>query len=178
MLDTCAELGGGTYAVDLNTGRALAWITYWTYGDYNPISHHLCAFPSADPVQGFEWINSTQGGKNFLIYGIPSNIETSAEGFNIYRVRYDGSQMELMENVSETTGLGLGVHVTIDPETAERYFVTDGQKDLLPSSSSTRMRRTSIPSSRSIAIIGKLRSTKSSRLAMRLVFRQTAGSSA
>lgn len=124
------KLGGSTYAVDLSTGRALAWISYWTYGDYNPISHHLCAFPSADPVQGFEWINSTQGGKNSLIYGIPTNIETPAEGFNIYRVRYDGSQMELMENVSETTGLGLGVHVTIDPKTAERYFVTDGQKDI------------------------------------------------
>src|SRR5262249_41730661 len=41
------KLGGGTYAVNLNTGRALAWISYWNYGDYNPISHHLCAFPSA-----------------------------------------------------------------------------------------------------------------------------------
>jgi hypothetical protein len=124
------KLGGGTYAVNLNTGRCLAWITYWPYGDYNPISHHLCAFPSADPTQGFEFINSTQGGKNSLIYGIPSNIETPAEGFNIYRVRYDGAQMEVMENVAETTGLGLGVHVNIDPKTAERYFVTDGQKDI------------------------------------------------
>ncbi|HEY1300767.1 MAG TPA: hypothetical protein VGF07_09735, partial [Stellaceae bacterium] len=124
------KLGGGTYAVNLNTGRCLAWITYWPYGDYNPISHHLCAFPSADPVQGFEWVNSTQGGKNSLIYGIPTNITTPAEGFNIYRVRYDGAQMEVMENVSETTGLGLGVHVNIDPATAERYFVTDGQKDI------------------------------------------------
>lgn len=124
------KLGGGAYAVDLQTGRALAWISYWTYGDFNPISHHLCAFPSADPVHGFEWINSTQGGKNSLIYGIPTSIETPAEGFNIYRVRYDGSQMEVMENVAETTGLGLGVHVTIDPKTAERYFVTDGQKDI------------------------------------------------
>ncbi len=124
------KLGGGTYAVDLHTGRALAWISYWTYGDFSPISHHLCAFPSADPVHGFEWVNSTQGGKNSLIYGIPTSIESPAEGFNIYRVRYDGSQMEVMENVSETTGLGLGVHVTIDPKTAERYFVTDGQKDI------------------------------------------------
>jgi hypothetical protein len=124
------KLNGGAYAVDLNTGRALAWISYWTYGDFNPISHHLCAFPSADPVHGFEWINSTQGGKNSLIYGIPTNIEKPAEGFNIYRVRFDGNQMEVMENVSETTGLGLGVHVTIDPKTAERYFVTDGQKDI------------------------------------------------
>jgi hypothetical protein len=124
------KLGGGTYAVNLNSGRCLAWISYWPYGDYNPISHHLCAFPSAEPSQGFEFINSTQGGKNSMIYGIPSRITTPAEGFNIYRVRYDGSQMEVMENVAETTGLGLGVHVTIDPKTAERYFVTDGQKDI------------------------------------------------
>jgi thiocyanate desulfurase len=124
------KLGGGTYAVNLNTGRTLAWVSYWNYGDYNPISHHLCAFPSADPTRGFEWINSTQGGKNSLIYGIPTSIETPAEGFNIYRVRFDGAQMEVMENVAETTGLGLGVHVTIDPKTGERYFVTDGQKDI------------------------------------------------
>ncbi len=124
------KMGGGTYAVNLNTGRCLAWISYWPYGDFNPISHHLCAFPSADPAQGFEWVNSTQGGKNALIYGIPTSITTPGEGFNIYRVRYDGSQMEVMENVAETTGLGLGVHVTIDPRTAERYFVTDGQKDI------------------------------------------------
>ena len=45
-----------------------------------------------------------------------------ATGFNIYRVRFDGAQMELMENVSETTGLGLGVHVTIDPKNAESLF--------------------------------------------------------
>ena len=124
------KLGGGTYALDLNTGRVLASISYWNYGDYNPISHHLCAFPSADPSNSFECINSTQGGKNCLIYGIPTKIETPGEGFNIYRVRYDGAQMELMENVAETTGLGLGVHVTIDPKNAERYFVTDGQKDI------------------------------------------------
>src|SRR5208282_2597760 len=124
------KMSGGTYAVDLNTGRALAWISYWNYGDFNPISHHLCAFPSADPTKGFEWVNSTQGGKNSLIYGIPTNITTPGEGFCIYRVRFDGAQMELMENVAETTGLGLGVHVTVDPKTAERYFVTDGQKDI------------------------------------------------
>jgi len=124
------KLSGGTYAVNLNTGRTLAWISYWNYGDYNPISHHLCAFPSADPVRGFEWINSTQGGKNSLIYGIPTNVEEPPERFNIYRVRFDGSQMEVIENVAESTGLGLGVHVTIDPKTGERYFVTDGQKDI------------------------------------------------
>jgi hypothetical protein len=108
----------------------LASIWYWNHGDYNPISHHLCAFPSSDPYNGFEFINSTQGGKNSLIYGIPTNITDPAPGFNIYRVRYDGSQMQLVENVSEATRLGLGVHVTVNPRDAQSYFVTDGQKDI------------------------------------------------
>jgi thiocyanate desulfurase len=124
------KLGGGTYAIDLNSNRVLASIWYWNYGDYNPISHHLCAFPSADPYHSFEFVNSTQGGKNCLIYGIPTKIQNPGPGFNIYRVRYDGAQMELLENVSETTGLGLGVHVTINPKDAQSYFVTDGQKDI------------------------------------------------
>jgi thiocyanate desulfurase len=68
------KLGGGTYAIDLNSNRVLGSIWYWNYGDYNPISHHLCAFPSADPYHSFEFVNSTQGGKNSLIYGIPTRI--------------------------------------------------------------------------------------------------------
>ncbi|MCI0598637.1 MAG: hypothetical protein L0Y60_03800, partial [Beijerinckiaceae bacterium] len=124
------KLGGGAYALDLNTNRVLASVWYWNYGDYNPIAHHLCAFPSADPYHGFEFVNSTQGGKNCLIYGIPTNITEPAPGFNIYRVRYDGAQMQVMENVSEATGLGLGVHVTVNPKDAQSYFVTDGQKDI------------------------------------------------
>jgi hypothetical protein len=124
------KLGGGTYAIDLNSNRVLASIWYWNYGDYSPISHHLCAFPSADPYHGFEFVNSTQGGKNSLIYGIPTAIVEPAPGTNIYRVRFDGTQMQLIENVSETTGLGLGVHVTVNPKDAQSYFVTDGQKDI------------------------------------------------
>ena len=124
------KMGGGTYALDLNSHRVMASIWYWNYGDFNPISHHLCAFPSADPYNGFEFVNSTQGGKNCLIYGIPTQITEPGPGFNIYRVRYDGSQMELLENVSESTGLGLGVHVTVNPKDAQSYFVTDGQKDI------------------------------------------------
>ena len=68
------KLGGGTYAIDLNSNRVLGSIWYWNYGDYSPISHHLCAFPSADPYHGFEFVNITQGGKNSLIYGIPTAI--------------------------------------------------------------------------------------------------------
>jgi hypothetical protein len=124
------KLGGGTYAIDLNSNRVLASIWYWNYGDYSPISHHLCAFPSSDPYHGFEFVNSTQGGKNSLIYGIPTAITDPAPGTNIYRVRFDGTQMQMIENVSETTGLGLGVHVTVNPKDAQSYFVTDGQKDI------------------------------------------------
>ena len=124
------KMGGGTYAIDLHSNRVLGSIWYWNYGDYCPISHHLCAFPSADPLHGFEFVNSTQGGKNALIYGIPTAITEPAPGTNIYRVRYDGTQMQLIENVSETTGLGLGVHVTVEPKDAQSYFVTDGQKDI------------------------------------------------
>ena len=124
------KMGGGCYALDLNTNRVLASIWYWNYGDFNPIAHHLCAFPSEDPYRSFEFVNSTQGGKNSLIYGINTKIEKPGPGFNIYRVRYDGAQMEVIENVSETTGLGLGVHVTVNPKDAQSYFVTDGQKDI------------------------------------------------
>lgn len=125
------KMGGGTYAMDLHSKRVLASIWYWNYGDYNPISHHLCAFPSNDPYHGFEFVNSTQGGMNSRIYGIPIDESiVPGEGFNIYRVRYDGNEMQMVENVSETTGLGLGVHVTVNPKDAQSYFVTDGQKDI------------------------------------------------
>src|SRR5262249_51867377 len=130
-----SKMGGGTYAIDLNSNRVLASIWYWNYGDYNPISHHLCAFPSADPLHGFEFVNSTQGGQNSLIYSMPTAVtaQTAPPGTNIYRVRFDGTQMELVENVSETTGLGLGVHVTVNPKDAQSYFVTDGHRRLLRS---------------------------------------------
>ncbi len=123
------KFGGGTYALDLGSGKTLAWISYWNYGDTNPISHHLAAFPSADPYKGFEFINNTQGGKNLFHYGIPTKVKEPGEGFKIYRVKYDGAQMNLVEDVAETTGLGLGVHVTVAPE-ATSFAVADGQKDV------------------------------------------------
>lgn len=124
------KLGGGAHAYDMGTGKALAWIAYWNYGDTSPISHHLAAFPSADPYKGFEFINSCQGGKNLLIWDIPTKVKEPGEGFKLYRVKYDGRQMEVAEDVSKTTGLGLGTHTTIAPE-AKSYAVAEGQKDVL-----------------------------------------------
>ncbi len=136
---TPTKLGGGTHAVDLKTMKQLAWISYWNYGDTCPISHHLAAFPadSGDPYQGFEFVNSTQGGENVLIYGIKTRIRETGvldkygQGNHIYRVGYDGKtkQMELLEDVAETTGIGLGVHTVIFPD-GEGFACADGQKDV------------------------------------------------
>ena len=35
------KMGGGVNLIDLGSGRALASLWYWNYGDYNPISHHI-----------------------------------------------------------------------------------------------------------------------------------------
>ena len=124
------KFGGGAYALDLGTGKTLAWISYWNYGDRTPISHHVAAFPSRDPYKGFEFINTLQGGKNLFIYGIPTKVKDPGEEFKIYRIKYDGTKMNLVEDISETTGLGLGVHVTVAPE-ASSFAVADGQKDIV-----------------------------------------------
>jgi thiocyanate desulfurase len=126
---TPTKLAGGVHAVDLGTGKTLAWIAYWNYGDTCAITHHISAFPTPDPYQGFEFINTTQGGKNLLMYGIPTPVRDPGEGFSIYRVRFDGRTMTLVEDVAETSGLGLGVHVTITPD-AQSFAVADGQKDV------------------------------------------------
>jgi hypothetical protein len=137
---TPTKLGGATQAVNLQTMTQLAWIAYWNYGDTCPISHHLAAFPadSGDPYQGFEFVNSTQGGDNVLMYGIPTRIKEMGlldpihgQGNQIYRVGYEAKtgQMELYENIAETTGMGLGVHTVIYPD-GEGFAAADGQKDI------------------------------------------------
>jgi thiocyanate desulfurase len=127
---TPTKMAGGVHAVDMSTGKTLAWIAYWNYGDTCAITHHLSAFPAPDPYEGFEFINTTQGGKNMFMYGIPTHVKEPGEGFSIYRVKFDGRMMTLIEDVAETTGLGLGVHVTITPD-AQSFAVADGQKDVI-----------------------------------------------
>ncbi len=130
------KLGGGAHAQDLQSGKTLAWIEYWNYGDSCPIAHHLAAYPAAEPRKGFEFVNSAQGGDNVLIYGLPTEIKQHGllepiwgQGNHIYRVHYDGQQMNLIEDVSETTGIGLGVHTVIYPD-ATGFAAADGQKDV------------------------------------------------
>ena len=133
---TPTKLGGGAQVQDLASGKTMAWIEYWNYGDSCPIAHHLAAFPSPDPRKGFEFVNTTQGGQNVLIYGIPTQIQEHGmldpvwgQGNQIYRVGFDGQQMNLLENVAETTGIGVGVHTVIYPD-ASGFSGSDGQKDV------------------------------------------------
>jgi len=140
ILLTPQKLGGGTHAVDLATNKTLSWISYWNYGDSCPISHHLAAFnaDSGDPYKGFEFVNSTQGGDNILMYGLRTRIRENGmlgragQGNHIYRVGYDGKtgQMELLEDIAETTGIGLGVHTVPFPD-GTGFACGDGQKDIV-----------------------------------------------
>ena len=111
--------------------RVLASIWYWNYGDYNPISPPSLRLPERRSVSRLR-VRQLHAGRQELpdLRHPDQRSRDPAPGFNIYRVRYDGTQMQLIENVSETTGLGLGVHVTVNPKDAQSYFVTDGQKDI------------------------------------------------
>src|SRR6516164_6550506 len=132
---TPQKLGGGAMAVDMGKGKCLAWISYWNYGDTCPIAHHLAAYPSPNPYKHFEFVNTTQGGDNVMIYGLPTPIKRRGlldhygQGNNIYRVQFDGQQMNLLENIAESTGLGMGVHTVIYPD-ANGFACADGQKDI------------------------------------------------
>ena len=71
-----------------------------------------------------------------LIYGLPTEIKERGlldpvwgQGNHLYRVHYDGQQMDLIEDVAETTGIGLGVHTVIYPD-ASGFAAADGQKDV------------------------------------------------
>ncbi|MCL4183072.1 MAG: hypothetical protein KJ011_06455 [Burkholderiaceae bacterium] len=120
---------GTVAAIDMYSGKTLAWTAFWNYGDDNPIIHHMAAFPSPDPYKEFEFIVNSQGGKNLYIYGIPTTVKNPGQGFKIYRMKYDGNKLNLVSEIASKTGLGLGVHVTVSPD-AKRFSVGDGQKDI------------------------------------------------
>ena len=124
------KYGGGVGAYDMSTGNCLAWMNMGIWaGNKTPIVHHLAAFASPDPYKEFEWVVDSQGVKNLYIYGFTTSVKDPSEGFNIWRCNYDGTKMNILEDVAETTGIGLGVHVTVAPDN-ERFSVADGQKDI------------------------------------------------
>jgi len=125
------KFAGVVAAYDMSSGKCMAWMNFnISGGNKTAIPHHLAAFASPDPYKEFEFVVNSQGGKNLYIYGVTTPVKDPAPGFNIWRVKYDGNKMEIQEDVAETTGLGLGVHVTVCPDN-ERFAVCDGQKDIM-----------------------------------------------
>lgn len=43
------------------------------------------------------------------------------------RLHFDGNSLSIEANVSDITGLGLGVHTTINPKDAKSFAVSDGK---------------------------------------------------
>ncbi len=101
-----------------------------TTADFNPIAHHLCAFPSADPYNSFRIHQQHAGRQEFAdlrhphqyhgarsrLQHLPRPLRRRADAVDGKRIRGDWPC--------------LGVHVTINPKDAQSYFVTDGQKDI------------------------------------------------
>ena len=128
------KMGGGTYALDLHSNPGDGLDLVLELRRLQPDRSPLCAFPSADPYRSFEFVNSTQGGENCLIYGIPTSITEPEPGFNFYRVRYDGARMELIENVSERPASASASMSPSIRQDAQCYSSPTGRKTSPPAS--------------------------------------------
>jgi hypothetical protein len=91
-------------------------IWYWNYGDYNPISHHLCS-PAPTPAR-IRIHQLDPGRPEFadLRRNRSRQAETVPEGTTF--IARDGTETADRERLGHD-GLGLGVHVTINPKDAQ-----------------------------------------------------------
>ncbi|RRQ24133.1 hypothetical protein D5687_03340 [Guyparkeria sp. SCN-R1] len=130
------KYSGTVSALDLSAPETLAWYNYGLDGMDMPIPHHIAAMPSADPYKSFDFYQTMQPP------GAPYVNENSPEwrdrgDFKMYKMRYDGSgqqnRISVVSDVSEATGMGLGVHVSIGVgQNANKYVAyADGQKDMV-----------------------------------------------
>ncbi|MHB1174002.1 MAG: twin-arginine translocation signal domain-containing protein [Sulfuriferula sp.] len=130
------KYSGTVQAMDLAGPETLAWYNYGLTGVNMPIPHHIAALPSADPYKGFDFYQTMQPPMS------PYVNENSPEwrdrgDFKMFKMRYDGSgkqnSIHLVNDIAATTGLALGVHVSIGVgENAHKYVAfADGQKDMV-----------------------------------------------
>ena len=131
-----SKYGGYVQAMDLSVPETLAWYSYGLHGIDMPIPHHIAAMPSADPYKGFDFYQTMQPPAS------PYVNENSPEwrnrgDFKMFKMRYDGSgkqnSITVVNDVGDTTGMALGVHVSIGVgENANKYVAyADGQKDMV-----------------------------------------------
>ena len=130
------KYSGAVSALDLSVPETLAWYNYGLAGVDMPIPHHIAAMPSADPYKGFDFFQTMQPP------GAPYVNENSPEwrdrgDFKMYKMRYDGTgkqnNISVVSDVSEATGMALGVHVSIGvgPNANKYVAYADGQKDMV-----------------------------------------------
>lgn len=130
------KYSGVVQVMDLSVPETLAWYEYGLAGIDMAIPHHVAALPSADPYKGFDFYQSMQ--PPMAPYINENSPEWRDRGdFKMYKMRYDGSgpqnQISVVNDISVTTGMALGVHVSIGVgENAKKYVAfADGQKDLV-----------------------------------------------
>ena len=130
------KYNGTVSALDLAIPETLAWFNYGVAGINMPIPHHIAAMPSADPYKGFDFYQTMQPPMS------PYVNENSPEwrdrgDFKMFKMRFDGSgkqnSITVVNDVAATTGMALGVHVSIGVgENANKYVAfADGQKDMV-----------------------------------------------
>ncbi len=130
------KYNGTVSAMDLSGPETLAWYNYGLAGIDMPIPHHIAAMPSADPYKSFDFYQTMQPP------GAPYINENSPQwrnrgDFKMFKMRYDGSgsqnSIHVVNDISATTGMALGVHVSIGvgPNAQKYVAFADGQKDMV-----------------------------------------------
>lgn len=130
------KYNGQMQVLDLAVPETLGWYPYALTGMNMPIPHHIAAMPSADPYKGFDFYQTFQ--PPMAPYVNENSPEWRDRGdFRMLKMRFDGSgkqnQVSVVNDIAATTGMALGVHVSIGVgENANKYVAfADGQKDMV-----------------------------------------------
>lgn len=122
--------------MDLGVPETLAFHNYGLEGINFPIPHHIAALPSADPYTHIDFYQTFQ--PPMAPYVNENSPEWRDRGdFKMFKMRFDGTgkqnQISLVSDIAATTGMALGVHVSIGVgENANKYVAfADGQKDMV-----------------------------------------------
>jgi hypothetical protein len=128
------KYSGLVQVVDPAVGETLAWLPMMLTGMDAPIPHHICSMPSKKPKEGFDFFLTNQRP------GAPYVNENSPEwrdrgDMRMWKLRYHGTgdqnRLEVVTDISDKVGMGLGVHTSIGVGKNQGLVsFADGQKDL------------------------------------------------
>lgn len=129
------KYSGLVQVVDLGTSETLAWLPMMLTGIDAPIPHHICAMPSKNPRETFDFFFTMQRpGSPYINENSPEWRDRGHMG--MWKARYDGrgeqNRIILVNDVADTTGMGLGVHAALGVGPNQGLVsYADGQKDLV-----------------------------------------------